>query len=91
MSVSNDLGLWYKSIPPITRVWFTAAAAVPLTVRMGLLGEMNMLLFINPTIYHFQVSVWKKDSGGNFVLITVLDLAITHMCTLLSCGFQLFD
>ncbi|CAF1436978.1 unnamed protein product, partial [Adineta steineri] len=32
MSGSNDLGQWYKSIPPITRVWFTASIVVPLAV-----------------------------------------------------------
>lgn len=55
MSVSNDLGQWYKSIPPITRAWFTASIAVPVAARLGLVRPHNLVLFVKPIIQHFQV------------------------------------
>jgi hypothetical protein len=51
----NDLGQWYKSIPKISRVWLTAAIAVPLAVRLGLVSPYSLVLFINPIIKQFQV------------------------------------
>jgi derlin-1 len=55
MSVSNDLGQWYKSIPPITRTWFTGSVIVPVAGRFGLVRPQNLLLFIKPIIKNFQV------------------------------------
>ncbi len=55
MSVSNDLGQWFKSIPKITRVWFTSSIVVSLAARMGIVRPQNLVLFINPIIKQFQV------------------------------------
>jgi derlin-1 len=55
MSVSNDLGQWYKSIPPITRTWFTGSIIVPLAARLGLVRPQDLVLFIKPVIKNFQV------------------------------------
>jgi len=55
MSASNDLGQWYKSIPKISRVWFTSSIVVSLAARLGLVRPQNLVLFINPIIKHFQV------------------------------------
>jgi len=55
MSISNDLGQWYRSIPKVTRVWFTSSIVVSLAARLGLVRPQNLLLFINPIIKHFQV------------------------------------
>ena len=55
MSVSNDLGQWYKSIPPITRTWFTASVVVPVAARLGLVRPHNLVLFVKPVIKQLQV------------------------------------
>jgi derlin-1 len=55
MSVSNDLGQWYKSIPPITRTWFTSSIIVPVAARLGLVRPQNLVLFVKPIIQNFQV------------------------------------
>ena len=55
MSVQNDLGQWYKSIPPITRTWLTASIAVPLSVRLGILRAQSLVLFVQPIFKNFQV------------------------------------
>lgn len=55
MSVTNDLGQWYKSIPPITRVWFTGSIMVPLAARLGLVRPQNLVLFVKPIFKNLQV------------------------------------
>lgn len=55
MSVSNDLGQWYKNIPKITRVWFTSSIVVSLAARLGLVRPQNLVLFVGPIIKNFQV------------------------------------
>lgn len=55
MAASNDLGQWYKSIPLVTRAWFTSAAAVPLAARLGLVSPMSLILDIGLVIRRFQV------------------------------------
>jgi derlin-1 len=55
MSASNDLGQWYKSIPPITRAWFTGSIIVPVAGRLGLIRPQNVVLFVKPIIQNFQV------------------------------------
>ncbi|CAF3884430.1 unnamed protein product [Adineta steineri] len=57
MSGSNDLGQWYKSIPPITRVWFTASIVVPLAVALQIVDSGQLLLYIYPIIKHFEI--WR--------------------------------
>jgi len=55
MAGSNDLGQWYKSIPKITRVWFTSAIVVSAAARLGLVRPNNLVLLVNPIIKHYQV------------------------------------
>jgi derlin-1 len=55
MSVSNDLGQWFNSIPKITRVWFSSCAVVSIAARLGLVRPQNLVLFVNPIIKQFQV------------------------------------
>ena len=55
MSVSNDLGQWYKSVPKITRAWFTSSIVVSLAARLGIVKPHNLVLFITPVIKQFQV------------------------------------
>ena len=55
MSASNDLGQWYKSIPPITRTWFTASVVVPLAARLGIVRAQHLVLFTQAVLKNFQV------------------------------------
>jgi len=55
MSVSNDLGQWYKSIPPITRAWFSASIVVPVAARLGIVRPQHLVLFVKPIFQNFQV------------------------------------
>lgn len=59
MSTSNDLGQWYKSIPPITRVWFTASIIVPFAARLGIVKPQHLVLFVQPIIKNFQVELFR--------------------------------
>ena len=61
MSASNDLGQWYKSIPPITRSWFTASIIVPVATRLGLVRAQNLVLFVQPVVKNFQVCWYSFD------------------------------
>lgn len=40
----NDLAVWYHSIPPITKYWFTADVVLPLASRMGLISGQTLIL-----------------------------------------------
>jgi len=73
MSVQNDIGQWYKSIPKITRVWFTASIVVPLSARLGLVRPQTLVLFLNPVIKQFQIwrlitAVLFYPMGFNFLI-----------------------
>ncbi|CAF1618958.1 unnamed protein product [Adineta ricciae] len=57
MSATNDLGQWYKSIPKITRVWFTASIVVSFAPRLGLVRPHNLILLLTPIIKNFQI--WR--------------------------------
>ncbi len=84
MSASNDLGQWYKSIPKITRAWFTGSIIVPVAARLGLVRPQNLVLFMTPIIKHFQVCFIFHLY---ILFVCLIDMAITHRCTLLSDGF----
>lgn len=86
MSASNDLGQWYKSIPPITRVWFTSSAILPLAERLGLVSRFHLLLIVKPIIQKFQVYFFFL-LNIKFLEFYLIDLAATYMYTLLSYGF----
>ena len=55
MSASNELGQWYRSIPKITRAWFTSSIVVSLAARLGIVRPHSLVLFVNPIIKQFQV------------------------------------
>lgn len=52
----SDIGDWYKSIPLITRSWFTASVAFPLIGVLRLVDIRNLLLFPELVISRFHVS-----------------------------------
>ncbi len=58
---SNDLGDWYRSIPQISRYWFTGAVALPLAGKLGLFNPMTMILHYEMVVHHFQVRGHNVD------------------------------
>ncbi|KAM8735445.1 derlin-1 [Acanthopagrus latus] len=53
----SDIGDWYKSIPLITRSWFTASVAFPLIGVLRLVDIRNLLLFPELVINRFHI--WR--------------------------------
>ncbi|KAF7639659.1 Derlin [Meloidogyne graminicola] len=53
----GDFGEWYRSIPIITRYWFTGATVIPLMGRFGLFSPYLMLLDFELFFYKFQL--WR--------------------------------
>lgn len=88
MSASNDLGQWYKSIPPITRTWFTASIIVPVATRLGLVRAQNLILFVQPVLKNFQVCIEIYLMEREYIRMTFyLDLAFVDVFSILSHGF----
>ena len=52
----NDIGDWFRSIPIVSRWWFTLSIAFPLLGRIGLLHIYYMILDFQLVVYKFQVS-----------------------------------
>ncbi|CAF0842386.1 unnamed protein product [Rotaria sordida] len=67
MSASNDLGQWYKSIPSITRAWFTGSIIVPVAARLSVVNPFYLGLIVNRIIKHFE---YPQDFGGAQLLQT---------------------
>ena len=53
--MANDLGDWYRSIPIITRYWFTGSVILPLIGKLGLVNPGSMILQFELIFYKFQV------------------------------------
>ena len=56
MDPQNDISNWISGIPKITRYWFFAFFAIPLSTRLGLINPMYLVLMPEPLFYKFQVS-----------------------------------
>ncbi|XP_067652128.1 derlin-1-like [Haliotis asinina] len=54
---SSDIGDWYRSIPQMTRYWFTGSVVVPLVGKLGILSPLWFILQFEPFIYRFQI--WR--------------------------------
>ena len=52
----NDIGDWFRSIPIISRWWFSLTVIFPLAGRIGLLNPFYMILNFDLVFKHFQVS-----------------------------------
>lgn len=52
----NDLGIWFRSIPIVTRWWFSLSIIFPLLGRLGLVNGMYMILDYYSITRRFQVS-----------------------------------
>lgn len=61
---SNDIGDWYRSIPQITKYWFTGSVVVPLAARLGLVNMMYLFLHFESVVYKFQF--WRPVTAVLF-------------------------
>lgn len=52
---TNELSLWYNSIPQMTRYWFTGSVVLPLLGRFGIINANYLILDFAATFRHFQV------------------------------------
>jgi len=52
-----DIKDWYRSIPPITKAWFTAAVVVPLAGRFGIIHPYYMIL--NWDLFFTNCQIWR--------------------------------
>jgi len=64
----NDLGDWYRSIPQITRYWFTGTVVLPLLGRFGFVSLMTMILDFDAIFRHFQI--WRPFTSVFYYPIT---------------------
>uniref|UniRef100_A0A8D0G8Z5 Derlin n=1 Tax=Sphenodon punctatus TaxID=8508 RepID=A0A8D0G8Z5_SPHPU len=53
----SDLGDWFRSIPLITRYWFSGSIAVPLVAKLGLIRPEHLILWSDRFFYRFQI--WR--------------------------------
>jgi len=53
----NDIGDWFRSIPIISRWWFSLTVIFPLAGRIGLLNPFYMILNFDLVFKHFQI--WR--------------------------------
>ena len=71
MPAENDLGDWFRSIPVVTRWWFTLSIAFTLLGRFGVLNVMYMFLNFDLIVYRFQVSLYYFTTCSCFKMEVV--------------------
>lgn len=54
---SNELSIWFSSIPQITKYWFTGSVILPLLGRFGIVNSYYLVLDALLTLKHFQI--WR--------------------------------
>uniref|UniRef100_A0A914QY56 Derlin n=1 Tax=Panagrolaimus davidi TaxID=227884 RepID=A0A914QY56_9BILA len=64
----SDFSDWYKSIPEITRYWFTAAAVIPLLGRLGVFSPYSMLL--DWTLFWSKFQIWRPITALLYYPVT---------------------
>ena len=69
MSAGSDFSDWYKTIPQISRYWFTGSVILPLVCRFGILNPHNLVLYFTPFIYKFQVITDQLEIATSFSII----------------------
>jgi len=63
-----DIKDWYRSIPPITRAWFTAIVVIPLAGRFGILAGNYM--FLNWDLFFSHCQIWRAVTCALYFPIT---------------------
>ncbi|CAK8682423.1 unnamed protein product [Clavelina lepadiformis] len=64
----SDIGDWYRSIPQISKYWFTASVVVPLAARFGVFSGWWLILDFYQFINKFQI--WRPVTAAVFYPIT---------------------
>lgn len=64
----NDLSVWYRGIPIISKYWFTGAVILPLLSRLGVLSPWWLVLEFNLFVKNFQI--WRPVTALFFYPIT---------------------
>jgi Derlin-1 len=67
-AMANDISDWFKSIPLVSRYWFSACIILPLLGRIGLLSPMYMILLWDKFVYSFQL--WRPLTAVFYYPIT---------------------
>ncbi len=57
MPNENEFADWYRSIPVVTRYWFSGSVIVPLIARFGIINPRNLVLIFELIFKKFHVSV----------------------------------
>lgn len=65
---SNDIGDWYRSIPQISRWWFTGSVALPLLGKLGIFSPMTMILHYYMIVNKFQI--WRPVTALFYYPVT---------------------
>ncbi|CAB3999602.1 derlin-1-like [Paramuricea clavata] len=68
MPAENDLGDWFRSIPVVTRWWFSLSIVFTLLGRFGVLNIMYMFLNFDLVVYKFQI--WRLFTSIVFYPLT---------------------
>lgn len=66
----NDIGIWYRNIPEMTKYWFTGSIVLPLAGRIGIVSYFTMILdysFISQ--FHVSFSLFYIASRCYRILI----------------------
>ena len=85
MPMGGDIQDWFKSLPLFTRYWFGGTILFTLLGRFGLLQPAWLVLYLEPLIHRFQVSMLQFMiiaycyPGKNDILFRMLQL---HFYTL---------
>jgi derlin-1 len=65
---SNELGDWYRSIPQMSRYWFTGSVVLPLIGKLGLVNGLTMILDFRLFFRHFHI--WRPATALLYYPIT---------------------
>ena len=63
--MSSDFSDWYKSVPQITRAWFSGSVVLPLIARFGLISPLYLVLLWQPFLNNFHF--WRPITGSSTV------------------------
>ncbi|GCC23791.1 derlin-1 [Chiloscyllium punctatum] len=60
----SGLGEWYRSIPLVTRYWFTGSVIFPVLERLNIVSARTLVLWAEPFFNNFQL--WRPITASLF-------------------------
>ncbi|XP_048449158.1 derlin-1-like [Rhincodon typus] len=60
----SGLGEWYRSIPLVTRYWFTGSVILPVLERLNMVSARTLVLWAEPFFNNFQI--WRPITASLF-------------------------